>query len=108
MDELESRSTLMENEISNMKDRISHVDELENKCELLQRSLKFLTKEQKWKYSAHPIPRSYWEVSTNHIKDDIDGIEELLEKIKNITCIIRSGSEFPRANLYHPRKSSTA
>ena len=39
MDELESRSTSMQNEINSMKDRISHVDELENKCKLLQRSV---------------------------------------------------------------------
>jgi len=45
MDELESKSTLMQNEINSMKDRVSHVKELESRSTLLQNELD-ITKRQ--------------------------------------------------------------
>jgi len=45
MDELESKSALMQNEIDSMKDRVSHVKELESRSTLLQNELD-ITKRQ--------------------------------------------------------------
>ena len=101
MDELESKSALMQNEINSMKDRVSHIDELERKnklledeCSLLKRSVKSLIKESNWEYSAPTIPRSHWEDSTHYDEDVIDGIEYLLCKIEDITCALRSCDDY--------------
>ena len=71
MDELESKSALMQNEINSMQDRVSHVKELESKCALLQRSMKIMLSESNWEYSAPPIPRSYWEDSAPDYDEEI-------------------------------------
>ena len=78
----------MQNEINNMKDRISHIDELENKCGLLQRSIQILSKENKWEYSTCPKPDSYW-IERGFDEDYIDSMKELMSEIIRNTIRLR-------------------
>ena len=73
--EMKSHMSRMQNEMDGMKSRLSHMDELERKCQIqeenmdklesnckwlkaecgsLERSMQILIKEQKWEYSAPP------------------------------------------------------
>ena len=97
----------LENEVDGMKSRLSHVDELEKKCQIqeenmdkleskckalegkcnsLERSIQILIKEQKWKYAAPSIPKSYWDRP-----EDIEGMGYLLKQMKDRTVELRSG-----------------
>jgi len=109
MDELESKSALMQNEIDSMKERVSHIDELERKNEVLEaklhlasrtlkRSVKLLLKEIKWEYSAPPIPDSHW-LEHGFDADIIEEMEGFLSNIKDITCDLRSGDECDEIKL---------
>ena len=57
--EMKVHMTRMQNEMNGMRERLSQMDELDEKnkylearCSLLERSYKMLVKEQKWEYSA--------------------------------------------------------
>ena len=87
----------MQKEMDGMRDRLSRMDELETKyeqqeerCNSLQRSIQILSAENKWEYSAPPIPRSHW---TDQGFDEyyIDQIENLLDDMQECTCLLRSG-----------------
>jgi len=112
MDELESRCISMQNEMDGMKDALSRmaqrntylvntinsidrvhsseIHQLENKCELLKRSVKLMSKESTWEYSLPAIPRIYWEDYTDA---GITEMEEFLLNIKEITCALRRGED---------------
>ena len=86
----------MQSEIDGMKGHQSEMDELkeknkflEAKCCSLERSVKILTKEQKWEYSASNIPRSHWE-ELGFDEDYIWYMECFLRCIKQVTCDLRN------------------
>ena len=91
--EMDSKTATMQNEIIGMKDRISKMNELEAKCESLERSVEILIDEQKWEYSAPNIPDSHWEERGF----DEGYIAEMkiyfLDIIKGATCELRSGRD---------------
>jgi len=94
----------MQSEMDGMKSRLSHMDELEkkcqrqegkcnileDKCDSLQRSIEILNEENKWEYSAPPIPTSHW-TSLDFDADYIDDMEELVKEIKSYASELRSG-----------------
>ena len=90
--EMDSRTSTMQNEIIGMKDRISKMNELEAKCESLERSMKILIDEQKWEYSAPDIPESHWD-ERGFDGEYIEWMGYLLDKIKEATCELRSGRD---------------
>ena len=94
-----------------MQKRLSHIDELEKKCDTLekkcthldvrcdslQRSVQILSKESKWKYSAPPIPVSHWR---GFPEDYVDSMQTLLSDINEYTCALRSGKSIGLSTLY--------
>ena len=95
LDATKRQSASMQKEMDEMKNRLSYLDELERKCESLERSMQILTKDVKWKcgwkYSARDIPASHW-IDRGFDEDYIEGMERFLWRIKDYTCELRSGA----------------
>jgi len=85
-------------EMQDMKSKLSRMDEMQNeidsikkRCGTLERSMKILTNENNWEYSAPSIPSSYW-TNLGFDEDYVDAMEKFLRTIKIKTCDLRSGS----------------
>ena len=97
--------TQMQNEMDDMKRRISHMDALDSKCQVqeekcrflfldvrcgsLGRTVQILNKNQKWECSAPSIPSSYWANEHGFEEDYIDKMEGFIERMKNETYMMR-------------------
>jgi len=68
----------------------SRIDELENKCSSLERSIRILSKEAKWEYSAPDIPMSYW-IDKGYDDDYSHSMKQFIDEMKSLTCQLRSG-----------------
>ena len=97
MKDMKLKMNDMKLEMDDMKGRLSRMDELENKCkslevkcDSLERSMKILTFDNKWEYSAPSIPTSYW-VDQDLDEEYIEGMEYLLEQMEDRTIELRSG-----------------
>jgi len=114
MQEMKSKMDEMQHEMNGMKSRLSRMDErntnlvntineinreysseiheLDTKCKLLKRSVKLLSKESNWEYSAPKIPSSYWTSGLGgYSQNDIASIKQFLRNIRTLTCALRSG-----------------
>ena len=94
--EMKVHMTRMQNEMNGMRERLSQMDELDEKnkylearCSSLERSFKMLVKEQKWEYSAPYIPDSHWE-ERGFDEDYIAEMKQFLRQIKQVTCALRN------------------
>ena len=92
MDNAKARAVSMQDEMDSMKTRLAQFDEIEARCEYLERSMKVLIDEQKWEYSAPDIPESYWD-ERGFDQDYIEDMKNFLTQIKDVTCKLRSGSD---------------
>lgn len=84
----------MQNTIVNQQ---SHIDSLESKgiyledrCELLQRSIQMLSKESTWEYSAPSIHDNYW-IGLGFDEEYIESMDELVTNIRNTSTFSRNG-----------------
>ena len=57
MDELEGRCNTMQNEMDSLQKKCTNLDA---RCESLELSVQILSDENKWEYSAPPVPLSHW------------------------------------------------
>eukprot|EP00571_Detonula_confervacea_P010196 CAMPEP_0172307744 /NCGR_PEP_ID=MMETSP1058-20130122/8529_1 /TAXON_ID=83371 /ORGANISM="Detonula confervacea, Strain CCMP 353" /LENGTH=501 /DNA_ID=CAMNT_0013019993 /DNA_START=23 /DNA_END=1524 /DNA_ORIENTATION=+ len=92
IDELQNKCQSMRNEMDGKRSRLSRVDELENRCSHLERSMKVLVQDQRWEYSARPIPYSYW-VERGYDEDEVDMLDNVISGFEKQTCKLRRGEE---------------
>ena len=92
MDDAKARAVSIQDEMDSMKTRLAQFDEMEARCESLERSIKILIDEQKWEYSAPDIPTSYWD-ERGFDQDYIEDMKNFLTQIKDVTCELISGSD---------------
>jgi len=100
--EMKEHLMCMQNKMDGMESRLSRMDELEkkcqqqeercnileDKCDSLVSGMKVLMKENKWEYSAPPIPTSHW-TGLGFDAVYIESMEDLVHEIRNKTNIMR-------------------
>ena len=96
MDELKKENKMLETGAVSMQNEVNLLKTentcLKAKCESLERRMKILVDERKWEYSAPDILESHWD-ERGFDGEYIEWMGYLLDKIKEATCELRSGSD---------------